>query len=116
MQAIPAPLKEAIGVLERGGFEGWLVGGCVRDSLMGKTPHDWDVTTSASPMEMISLFSDYKLIETGLKHGTVTVVISGEQIEITTFRIDGEYRDNRRPSSVAFTSDISEDLSRATSP
>ena len=112
MQAIPAPLKEAIGVLERGGFEGWLVGGCVRDSLMGKTPHDWDVTTSASPMEMISLFSDYKLIETGLKHGTVTVVISGEQIEITTFRIDGEYRDNRRPSSVAFTSDISEDLSR----
>ena len=109
---IPAPLTEAIGVLERGGKEGWLVGGCVRDSLMGKTPHDWDVTTSASPDEMISLFSGYRLIETGLKHGTVTVVISGEQIEITTFRIDGEYRDNRRPCSVLFTSDISEDLSR----
>ena len=112
MKHIPAPLTEAMNVLEHGGFEGWLVGGCVRDSLMGKIPHDWDVTTSASPMEMISLFSDYKLIETGLKHGTVTVVISGEQIEITTFRIDGEYRDNRRPSSVSFTSDISEDLSR----
>ncbi|MBQ1223729.1 MAG: tRNA nucleotidyltransferase [Oscillospiraceae bacterium] len=112
MKHIPAPLTEAMNVLEQGGKEGWLVGGCVRDSLMGKIPHDWDVTTSASPMEMISLFSGYRLIETGLKHGTVTVVISGEQIEITTFRIDGEYRDNRRPSSVSFTSDISEDLSR----
>ena len=112
MKNIPAPLTEAMSVLEHGGKEGWLVGGCVRDSLMGKIPHDWDVTTSASPTEMLSLFSGYKLIETGLKHGTVTVVISGEQIEITTFRIDGEYRDNRRPSSVSFTSDISEDLSR----
>ncbi len=112
MKYIPDTLVEAIGVLERGGFEGWLVGGCVRDSLMGKVPHDWDVTTSAFPGEMLELFADYRLIETGLQHGTVTVVIRGEQIEITTFRIDGEYRDNRRPSSVEFTSNIAEDLSR----
>ena len=112
MDHIPATLTRAIGVLEKSGYEGWLVGGCVRDSLMGKIPHDWDVTTSASPGEMLSLFRDYRLIETGLKHGTVTVVIDGEQIEITTFRIDGEYRDNRRPSSVEFTNDLSLDLSR----
>ncbi|MDD6261911.1 MAG: tRNA nucleotidyltransferase [Clostridiales bacterium] len=109
---IPESINKALGVLARGGFEGWLVGGCVRDSLMGKQPHDWDVTTAALPGEMLSLFADYKLIETGLKHGTVTVVIDGEPIEITTFRIDGEYRDNRRPVSVSFTSELSEDLSR----
>ncbi|MBR4940406.1 MAG: tRNA nucleotidyltransferase [Clostridia bacterium] len=112
MDHIPQTLMEAISVLERGGEQGWLVGGCVRDSLMGKIPHDWDVTTSASPTKMLELFSGYKLIETGLKHGTVTVVISGEQIEITTFRIDGEYHDNRRPSSVEFTENIALDLSR----
>lgn len=96
------------------GYESFIVGGCVRDSLLGKIPKDWDITTNATPDRILEIFRNngYKIIPTGLKHGTVTVVVEGEHYEITTYRIDGLYEDNRRPSSVEFTSNIKEDLSR----
>lgn len=94
------------------GFEAYAVGGCIRDSIMGKTPDDWDITTSSTPEETMTVFKDYKVIPTGLKHGTVTVIIDEAHLEITTMRIDGEYRDNRRPDRVEFTADIEKDLSR----
>ena len=84
----------------------------MRDSLLGKTPNDWDITTSAKPEDMKSVFADFHCIDTGIKHGTVTVVIDGEPLEITTFRLDGEYEDNRHPKSVTFTSDLGADLGR----
>lgn len=99
-------------LLWRSGYEAYLVGGCVRDMLGGDTPHDFDITTSASPDEMLALFSDCRVIETGIKHGTVTVLVYGEPYEITTFRSDGEYGDHRHPKSVAFSDRLSEDLSR----
>ena len=109
---IPYNIKEAMNVLVKNNFEAYLVGGCVRDSLMDKTPHDYDITTNATPNEMLEIFKEYKIIETGLKHGTVTVIINNENIEITTYRIDGKYIDNRRPSTVDFTKKLDEDLSR----
>ncbi|MBQ5668113.1 MAG: polynucleotide adenylyltransferase, partial [Peptococcaceae bacterium] len=93
-------------------IEAYLVGGCVRDSLLGKEPKDWDICTAALPEQVITLFEDEKVILTGLKHGTVTVLIGGMPIEITTYRIDGEYEDNRRPKEVFFTDSLREDLSR----
>lgn len=84
----------------------------MRDSLLGKTPNDWDITTSAKPEDMKSVFINFHCIDTGIKHGTVTVVIDGEPLEITTFRLDGEYEDNRHPKSVTFTSDLGADLGR----
>lgn len=84
----------------------------MRDSLLGKTPNDWDITTSAKPEDMKSVFADFHCIDTGIKHGTVTVVIDGEPLEITTFRLDGEYEDNRHPKSVTFTSNLGADLGR----
>ena len=90
----------------------FLVGGSLRDMLLGIEPHDFDLATSALPEETMELFSDMRVIATGLKHGTVTVIAGGEPIEITTFRIDGSYTDSRHPDSVSFTSDIREDLSR----
>ena len=98
--------------LEKQGFEAYIVGGSVRDSLIGKTPYDFDVTTSALPDDTLNIFSDLKTIPTGLKHGTVTVISEGKPIEITTFRIDGEYTDSRRPDTVFFTDSIVADLSR----
>ena len=98
--------------LENNGFEAYMVGGCVRDSLMGRSFHDTDITTNALPEQIISVFSDYKVIPTGIKHGTVTVVSDGIPYEITTYRIDGEYTDHRRPDKVEFTSDIAADLAR----
>lgn len=98
--------------LEAAGHEAYIVGGCVRDALMEKAPHDWDVCTSALPEQMQEVFADYKVIETGLKHGTLTVVIDSENIEITTFRCDGSYSDGRRPDFVSFTGKLSDDLSR----
>ena len=98
--------------LEEHGFEAYIVGGSVRDSLIGKTPYDFDVTTSALPDDTLNIFSDLKTIPTGLKHGTVTVISEGNPIEITTFRIDGEYTDSRRPDAVFFTDSIVADLSR----
>lgn len=109
---MPKNVDIAINLLQSEGFEAYAVGGCVRDSLLGKTPNDWDITTSAKPEDMKSVFTDFHCIDTGIKHGTVTVVIDGEPLEITTFRLDGEYEDNRHPKSVTFTSDLGADLGR----
>lgn len=109
---MPKNVDTAINLLQSAGFEAYAVGGCVRDSLLGKTPNDWDITTSAKPEDMKSVFVNFHCIDTGIKHGTVTVVIDGEPLEITTFRLDGEYEDNRHPKSVTFTSNLGADLGR----
>lgn len=109
---MPKNVNIAINLLQSAGFEAYAVGGCVRDSLLGKIPNDWDITTSAKPEDMQSVFADFHCIDTGIKHGTVTVVIDGEPLEITTFRLDGEYEDNRHPKSVTFTSNLGADLGR----
>ena len=104
--------KKAIDLLEEKGYEAYLVGGCVRDAIMGNTPHDWDICTEALPEEVVRIFHEYTVIETGLQHGTVTVVIEGTALEITSYRSDGEYEDNRRPKEVQFVSSLKEDVSR----
>ncbi len=104
--------KTAIDMLTAAGYEAYIVGGCVRDSLMGRAANDYDITTNALPQKTAEVFSSYHVIDTGLKHGTLTVVIDKTPIEITTYRIDGEYKDNRRPESVSFTGKIEEDLAR----
>lgn len=109
---IPAGAAEIISVLKSNGFDAYVVGGCVRDSLLGKTPKDWDICTSAKPDDVIRCLQNRRIIETGLKHGTVTVVVDNDQYEVTTFRIDGKYSDNRRPDSVQYVSDVAEDLAR----
>lgn len=109
---IPTEANEIIHTLQNSGHSAYIVGGCVRDSILGRKPNDWDICTSATPDEMLEIFKDKKIIETGLKHGTVTVVVGGEPFEITTYRIDGEYSDNRRPDSVTFTDNLIEDLKR----
>ena len=110
---IPPCIAKVLDILHDAGHEGYLVGGCVRDAVMGKTPHDYDITTDALPEETKAAFErDFRVIETGMKHGTVTVLSDGEPVEITTFRVDGEYRDNRHPESVRFTPNIEEDLAR----
>ena len=109
---IPADANELIHTLQNNGHSAYIVGGCVRDSILGRTPHDWDICTSATPSEMLEIFKDRKIIETGLQHGTVTVVVNGEPYECTTFRIDGIYSDNRRPDTVTFTDKLVEDLRR----
>ena len=109
---LPENISRALDMLESAGHEAWVVGGCVRDSLMGIIPHDYDITTSALPAETEQVFAGYRLIETGLKHGTVTVLADGSPIEITTYRVDGEYRDSRRPERVTFTRNIRDDVSR----
>ncbi len=110
MIKIPLKIEFVLDVLMHFGYEAYIVGGCVRDSLLGITPHDYDVTTSATPEEVISLFDH--TIPTGIKHGTVTVVIDNEPIEVTTFRTEGDYSDSRRPDSVEFVSDLKSDLAR----
>lgn len=109
---IPKEVEIALNRLYEKGFEAYIVGGCVRDSIMGITPSDWDITTSANPEDISYCFSGYKTIETGIKHGTIAVIINKMQIEITTYRIDGEYSDNRRPDKVSFTNNIEFDLKR----
>ena len=109
---IPADANELIHTLQNNGHSAYIVGGCVRDSILGRTPHDWDICTSATPSEMLEIFKDKKIIETGLQHGTVTVVVNGKPYEITTYRIDGIYSDNRRPDTVTFTDKLVEDLRR----
>ena len=104
--------EKAINLLASSGYTAYAVGGCVRDLLMGETPNDFDITTSSRPEETLYVFRDFKTIETGLKHGTVTVLMDGEPLEITTFRSDGEYKDNRHPESVEFSRNIADDLSR----
>ena len=98
--------------LQAKGFEAFLVGGCVRDALLRKAPKDYDVATDALPETVEAIFSNRRVIRTGIAHGTVTVIIDNIPIEVTTYRIEGEYRDNRRPSHVAFTDSILHDLSR----
>ena len=98
--------------LYENGYDGYAVGGAVRDSLLGLTPSDFDVTTDATPDVTASLFKDFNVIETGIKHGTVTVMINGEPIEVTTFRCDGDYLDGRHPEKVSFTRSLAEDLKR----
>lgn len=109
---IPTAANELIHTLQKNGYSAYVVGGCVRDSILGRKPNDWDICTSATPDEMLEIFKDRKIIETGLQHGTVTVVVDGEPFEITTYRIDGEYSDNRRPDTVTFTDKLVEDLRR----
>ena len=109
---LPSGAARVIQLLKDGGYRAYAVGGCVRDSLRGVMPNDWDICTSATPEQMLRVFKGLRLIETGLKHGTVTVLLEGEPYEVTTFRIDGAYTDHRHPDSVAFTDDITLDLSR----
>ena len=107
---LPENVQKIITILEEAGFEGYAVGGCVRDTLLHKNPDDWDITTNASPIEVKKLFPC--TIDTGIAHGTVTVLIGKETFEVTTYRIDGEYEDARHPKEVVFTSCLSEDLKR----
>ena len=110
MLKIPEKIKFVLRTLTQNGYEAYIVGGCVRDSLLGIIPSDYDVTTSAKPQEIIGLFD--KTVPTGIKHGTVTVIIENEPIEVTTFRTEGEYKDSRHPRNVKFVTDLREDLSR----
>ncbi|MBR6916377.1 MAG: CCA tRNA nucleotidyltransferase [Clostridia bacterium] len=110
--AAPSFVKKVTDALRVAGFSAYLVGGCVRDSLLGETPHDYDVATNAVPEQMKKAFSDFRTVETGIKHGTLTVISDGEPVEVTTFRIDGEYSDGRHPDGVEFTDGIAPDLSR----
>lgn len=107
---LPKKVKIIIDTLCAHGYEAYAVGGCVRDSLLGRIPGDWDITTSAHPEETKGLFR--KTFDTGIEHGTVTVLIDGEGFEVTTYRIDGEYEDSRHPSEVEFTRNLEEDLKR----
>ena len=109
---IPAGAKAILDTLCRHGHETYVVGGCVRDSLLGLRPKDWDICTAALPERVEQLLAGYRIVETGLKHGTVTILADGAPYEVTTFRVDGTYSDNRRPDSVLFVSDLREDLAR----
>jgi len=110
--AIPREVEDLIKILEHSGYEGYIVGGCVRDSLIGKSPNDWDLTTNAKPEDITKIFSNYQILTSGIKHGTITVVIKDKNYEITTFRIDGDYVNNRHPEKVEYTNSIQMDLSR----
>ncbi|MBQ8894857.1 MAG: CCA tRNA nucleotidyltransferase [Clostridia bacterium] len=109
---IPAGVAAVLERLELAGREGYLVGGCVRDHVMGCTPHDYDVTTSALPEETLAIFRGDRVIETGLQHGTVTVLTADGPVEVTTYRQDGTYSDHRHPDGVTFTRSLREDLAR----
>ena len=109
---LPEQIEASIQALERAGFAAWLVGGCVRDSLMGITPHDYDLCTAALPEQTSTVFRHIPQDFTGIKHGTVKLLAPGGEIEITTFRREGDYRDNRHPDWVAFVPDVREDLAR----
>ena len=109
---IPQNANLIIHRLQNAGFEAFAVGGCVRDSLLGLTPHDWDICTSAKPEQIKACFEDFNTIDIGIKHGTVAIIVDKEPFEVTTYRVDGEYRDNRHPESVTFTSNLREDLAR----
>ncbi len=112
MENLPVPkyVRHILGQLEAQGFEAYAVGGCVRDMLLGKRPDDWDICTSAAPEQVCEVFSH--TIPTGIAHGTVTVIQNGSHAEVTTFRLDGNYTDHRRPESVSFIADLSGDLQR----
>jgi len=107
---IPSEVDRILSTLIQNGFEAYIVGGCVRDSLLARKPNDWDITTNAKPEEVKKLFR--RTVDTGIKHGTVTVLFTREGYEVTTYRLDGDYADHRHPENVQFTSDLSEDLRR----
>lgn len=107
---LPDKVHNIINTLEEAGYEAYAVGGCVRDSILGREPDDWDITTSAKPEETKHLFP--RTVDTGIKHGTVTVLLEGEGFEVTTYRIDGTYEDGRHPTEVTFTANLKEDLRR----
>ena len=107
---LPEKVNYIISKLEEAGFEAYAVGGCVRDCLLGRQPSDWDVTTSAKPLQIKEAFRH--TIDTGIQHGTVTVMLDREGFEVTTYRIDGEYEDSRHPREVIFTANLVEDLKR----
>lgn len=109
---LPHQAATLINRLEIRGHEAFVVGGCVRDSILGRSPSDWDICTSAQPDELKSCFEGFRIIETGLKHGTLTVLVDEQPYEVTSYRIDGAYSDGRRPDQVTFTTNIEEDLSR----
>lgn len=109
---LPGNVRFILHMLREAGHEAYVVGGCVRDSIMGRKPHDWDICTSAKPEQVIEIFNHYKVIPTGLKHGTVTIMKNDKPYEITTYRVDGEYDDARHPKDVTFTTSLEEDLSR----
>ena len=108
--ALPKDVKHIIDVLMENGYEAYAVGGCVRDSILGREPGDWDITTSALPMQVKGLFR--RTVDTGIQHGTVTVMLGRNGYEVTTYRIDGKYEDSRHPESVEFTPKLEEDLKR----
>ena len=109
---IPIYVREVLRLLNEAGHEAFIVGGCVRDILMGRQPSDWDVCTSALPSETTVCFGAANTVQTGVKHGTVTVLTEEKPVEITTYRIDGDYRDGRHPEAVVFTPSLAEDLKR----
>lgn len=110
MVRIPEKVAYILDTLKANKYEGYAVGGCVRDSVLGRTPGDWDITTSAKPEEVKKIFR--RTADTGIEHGTVTVILGGEGFEVTTYRIDGKYEDHRHPAEVEFTPDLKEDLKR----
>ena len=107
---IPKNAETILHILEKAGYEAYVVGGCVRDSILGRSPDDWDITTSAKPEQVKALF--HRTVDTGLQHGTVTVLMEKEGYEVTTYRVDGEYEDGRHPKEVTFTASLEEDLKR----
>ena len=109
---LPEKVKYIINKIYENNYEAYIVGGCVRDVLLGLEPNDYDITTSATPKVILDIFKDFKCIKTGIVHGTVSVIIDGDIYEITTYRIEGEYKDHRRPDVVDFTNKLEEDLKR----
>lgn len=112
MLCVPQPVREILAALQRGGYAAYAVGGCVRDSLLGRPVHDWDICTAALPGEMPACFPGEKLLPTGVRHGTMTLLRQGRAYEITSFRCDGNYTDHRRPDTVRFVRDLESDLAR----
>ena len=109
---LPKDVESILDKLERNGYEAYVVGGCVRDALMGRDPHDWDITTNATPEEMLKVFHADPVLPTGIKHGTLTVLKHGTGYECTTYRSDGVYEDHRRPNAVVYEKDLRKDLAR----
>ena len=109
---IPKDVKKILDTLYQNGYEAFIVGGCVRDSILGIEPNDWDIATSAKPDDIIRVFNNYKLIKIGQEHGTIGVHMNSVTYEVTTYRVDGDYSDSRHPDSVSFTDRIEDDLSR----
>lgn len=112
MLSIPQDVALILRLLRQVDHLAYVVGGCVRDALLGRTPKDWDICTSATPEEMQRIFSGYHVVETGLKHGTLTVVLHHVPYEVTTFRVEEGYADHRHPDQVRFVHDVREDLAR----